>query len=66
MTEQIPAEEPKALAASVQAVGVAFAVLEQLANSDVPVGTSELARRLQQTKARVHRHLVTLRELGFV
>lgn len=66
MTEKIAAEEPKALAASVQAVGVAFAVLEQLANSDVPVGTSELARRLQHTKARVHRHLVTLRELGFV
>lgn len=52
--------------ASVQAVAVAFAVLEELANSGAPVGTSELARRLHQTKARVHRHLVTLRELGFV
>jgi len=66
MTEKTAADEPKAMAASVQAVGVAFAVLEELANSGVPVGTSELARRLQQTKARVHRYLVTLRELGFV
>jgi IclR family KDG regulon transcriptional repressor len=51
---------------SVQAVGVAFAVLEELANTPEAVGTSEIARRLGQTKARVHRHLSTLRELGFV
>lgn len=51
---------------SVQAVGVAFAVLEELAKTPDAVGTSELARRLGQTKARVHRHLSTLRELGFV
>lgn len=51
---------------SVQAVGVAFSVLEALSQTPDAVGTSELARRLGQTKARVHRHLVTLRELGFV
>lgn len=66
MTDPIDTDGVRPVAASVQAVGVAFAVLEELANSGVPVGTSELARRLQQTKARVHRHLVTLRELGFV
>lgn len=60
------AEEVPTPSASVAAVGVAFSVLEELANSEGPVGTSELARRLQQTKARVHRHLITLRELGFV
>lgn len=66
MTQKIDVEEATASSASVQAVGVAFAVLEELANSSEPVGTSELARRLQHTKARIHRHLVTLRELGFV
>lgn len=59
-------EEEASSTGAVAAVGVAFSVLEELANSEGPVGTSELARRLQQTKARVHRHLVTLRELGFV
>ena len=52
--------------ASVQAVGVAFSVLEALSQTPGAIGTSELARRLGQTKARVHRHLATLRELGFV
>lgn len=53
-------------ASSVQAVGVAFSVLEALSQTPGAIGTSELARRLGQTKARVHRHLSTLRELGFV
>jgi IclR family KDG regulon transcriptional repressor len=57
---------PTASTASVQSVGVAFAVVEELANAADPLGVSELARRLGHTKARVHRHLVTLRELGFV
>jgi IclR family KDG regulon transcriptional repressor len=51
---------------SVQSVGVAFALVEELANAADPLGVSELARRLGHTKARVHRHLATLRELGFV
>jgi DNA-binding IclR family transcriptional regulator len=53
-------------AAPVQAVGVALQVLEELARSTEAVGTSELARSLGRTKARIHRHLGTLRELGFV
>src|SRR3712207_6184647 len=53
-------------AASVQAVGVAFAVLEALSQTPDAIGTSELARRLSMTKAKVHRHLTTLRLLGFV
>ena len=59
-----PSETPGA--ASVQAVGVAFAVLESLSQTPDAIGTSELARRLGMTKARIHRHLSTLRELGFV
>jgi DNA-binding IclR family transcriptional regulator len=53
-------------AASVQSVGVAFALVEELANASDPIGVSELARCTGHTKARVHRHLSTLRELGFV
>src|SRR5205823_6491863 len=45
---------------------VALAVLEELAKSTEALGISEIARTLQKTKARVHRHLATLRELGFV
>jgi DNA-binding IclR family transcriptional regulator len=56
----------EAPSSSVQAVGVAFAVLEALSQSSAAVGTSVLARQLGETKARVHRHLMTLRALGFV
>lgn len=55
-----------ALPTGVQAVGVAFAVLAELASTPEAVGTSDLARRLGETKARVHRHLTTLRALGYV
>lgn len=61
----VPSPEP-ASPAGVQAVGVAFAVLSELASTPQAVGTSELARRLGETKARVHRHLATLRALGYV
>jgi IclR family transcriptional regulator, KDG regulon repressor len=64
---QNPVEpEPEARSTAVQSVGMAFAVLQQLASDPAPVGQSELARRLGETKARVHRHLATLRELGLV
>lgn len=58
--------EKKPVAAAVQAVGVTFEIIEALAGAGEAVGVSELARRLGHTKARVHRHLVNLRELGFV
>ena len=51
----------EAPSSSVQAVGVAFAVLEALSQTPEAVGTSVLARQLGETKARVHRHLMTLR-----
>lgn len=52
--------------ASIQSVAVAFEILDALSRSPEPVGVTELARRLGQTKARVHRHLANLRTLGFV
>jgi DNA-binding IclR family transcriptional regulator len=45
---------------------MALELLETLTKSTAPVGTSELARRLGKTKARVHRHLTALTTLGFV
>jgi IclR family KDG regulon transcriptional repressor len=64
---QIPnVSESEVRPAAVQSVGMAFGVLEQLAGEPNAIGTSELARRLGETKARVHRHLTTLRELGLV
>lgn len=64
---QIPNEpDGETKSTAVQSVGMAFAVLEQLANEANAIGTSELARRLGETKARVHRHLATLRALGLV
>ncbi|MBO9513424.1 MAG: IclR family transcriptional regulator [Variovorax sp.] len=56
---------PETGGATVQAVGVAFSVFAALAASGEPLGITELARRLGETKARVHRHLQTLRELGY-
>jgi len=53
-------------AGAIQSVAVAFEILEELSRSATPVGVTELARRLGQTKARVHRHLTNLRALGFV
>lgn len=51
---------------SIQSVAVAFEILEALSQSPEPLGVTELARRLGQTKARVHRHLANLRGMGFV
>ena len=44
----------------------ALELLEELTKSEESAGTSELARRLGKTKARVHRHLAALSSLGFV
>jgi len=61
------AEKPEeSSAGAIQSVAVAFDILEELSRSSAPVGVTELARRLGQTKARVHRHLANLRSLGFV
>src|SRR5690606_27669628 len=53
-------------AGSIQSVAVAFDILEALSTAPGPAGVTELARRLGHTKARIHRHLVNLRGLGFV
>jgi DNA-binding IclR family transcriptional regulator len=59
------ANPPQSHDASVRSVAVAFGLVEQLAAAPDPLGVSEVARRLGLTKARVHRHLATLRSLGY-
>jgi IclR family transcriptional regulator, KDG regulon repressor len=50
----------------VQSVLLALRVLEQLASHDAPFGVTALATALGTTKNRVHRHLRTLVQQGYV
>ncbi len=49
-----------------QAVAMALQVLEHLAAQRRAMGVTELARAMQTTKSRMHRHLRTLIESGYV
>ncbi|PZW48621.1 IclR family transcriptional regulator [Humitalea rosea] len=49
-----------------QAVAMAFLILEHLARQRGDVGVTELARALETTKSRIHRHLRTLLEAGYI
>ena len=49
-----------------QAVTLAFQILEFLAGSRGGAGVSDIARALDTTKSRVHRHLRTLVASGYV
>ncbi|WP_170984725.1 IclR family transcriptional regulator [Roseomonas sp. AR75] len=49
-----------------QAVTMAFRILEFLAEQRGGVGVTQLARALGTTKSRVHRHLRTLVEAGYI
>jgi DNA-binding IclR family transcriptional regulator len=51
---------------AVEAVKVAVRVLDELALAQRAMGVTELAEALGETKPRIHRHLSTLREVGFV
>jgi len=51
---------------SVEAVKVAVRVLDELALQQRPMGVTELADALGETKPRVHRHLSTLKEMGLI
>lgn len=60
-----PGREPEASPGN-QSITAAARVLGELASARQPLGVSELARRLGESKARVFRHLATLRQVGFV
>ncbi|MEI6028689.1 MAG: IclR family transcriptional regulator [Betaproteobacteria bacterium] len=49
-----------------QSITAAARVLGELAGAGQPLGVTDLARRLGESKARVFRHLATLRQVGFV
>jgi len=49
-----------------QAVAMAFRILEFLAAQRGGVGVTELARALDTTKSRIHRHLRTLVDSGYI
>lgn len=51
---------------SVEAVKVAVRILDELAAQQRPMGVTELADALSETKPRVHRHLSTLKEMGLI
>lgn len=51
---------------SVQSVGTSFRILDELAAAGRPLRLTEIANALHETKAKVHRHLTTLRQLGVI
>lgn len=51
---------------TIKSVVVAAQILEALAGSSGPVRLADLSRQMDMPRARIHRHLKTLRELGFV
>ena len=61
-----PPAEVDASPAGNQSITAAARVLAELAAAGRPLGVTELARRLGETKPRVFRHLATLRQVGFV
>lgn len=59
----MPAEQDGQI---IQSVELTTRILESLARSGGEKGVTELARELSETKARIFRHLQTLRLLGYV
>ena len=59
----MPAEQDSKV---IQSVDLTMRILECLARGGGEKGVSEIARELSATKARIFRHLQTLRQLGYV
>jgi DNA-binding IclR family transcriptional regulator len=51
---------------SVQSVGVSFRLLDEMAAARRPLRLTEIANAMGEPKAKVHRHLTSLRQLGIV
>jgi IclR family transcriptional regulator, KDG regulon repressor len=54
------------LSDGVLAITLTFSIVEALARSRSGLGVTELAKQVDATKSRVHRHLVTLLQRGYV
>lgn len=50
----------------VQSVAASFRILEELGTARRPLRLTEIANAVGETKAKVHRHLTTLRRLGVI
>lgn len=50
----------------VRSIAVAFKLLDTMVRAGEPMRITEIARQLDESKAKVHRHLSTLRALGVV
>lgn len=66
MSEMDSAEGDQGGAATNQSVTMSARILGELANSPHPLGVTELSRRLDESKARIFRHLATMKQVGFV
>lgn len=66
MSEVDSAEGEQGGAATNQSVTMSARILGELANSPHPLGVTELSRRLDESKARIFRHLATMKQVGFV
>ena len=62
---ETPDDEQSSVASN-QSVTMSARILGELANSAQPLGVTELARRLDESKARIFRHLATMKQVGFV
>lgn len=51
---------------AVQTVATSFQILDELALAGRPLRLTEIANAVSETKAKVHRHLTTLRQIGAV
>lgn len=59
------AAEPRA-GSTIQSVAASWRLLDLLGRSVAPMGVTELANALHEPKAKVHRHLATLKHMGVV
>jgi len=59
------AAEPRA-GSTIQSVAASWRLLDLLGRSVAPMGVTELGNALHEPKAKVHRHLATLKHLGVV
>jgi IclR family KDG regulon transcriptional repressor len=66
MSDDADKDPPNASGSIIQSVVVAASVLEALAAAGKPTRLTELAEQLGEAKARIHRHLTTLRSVGLV
>lgn len=64
-TQQKTAKEPSA-GSMVRSVAVACRLLDALARGAAPMRVTELAKMLGEPKAKIHRHLTTMRHLGVI